>query len=337
MTAATALVAAATLPPAAPALGATSLPDSVKKCQAMFDNKSDSTWRAADGNVTMSLPGGKIAWFFGDTLRKDRPAVRNSVLVEEGDRLTSTTGGQAIPNEGNGDYYWPTDAISDGGLPRVFVGRVATVGGTFESRGMALATFSFDSRGYPMYTGKQTITSSNEDLAVQWGTSVARSGDYVYVYGQRRRQGTWIFGRDVYLARVPAGSLVNRSAWRYWDGSQWVSDQSRAATIEKAESGRFSSSFTVDKAGTKWVVVSKENDFLGNRIIRMESANPQGPFTTTASISTPGTDTQWAYQAKGHPELPLSSGKLLVTWNLGTSDTQLLFSDSFPKPKCGEQ
>jgi hypothetical protein len=337
LVAAGALVVVSTVRPSTPATAAEAWPDTVAECQAMFDNKNDSTWRAADGNLTVGLPNGKIAWLFGDTLREGESPVRNSVLVQEGSRLTSPTGGQAIPNDGNGDYYWPTDAIMDGGLLRAFVGRLGTVNGAFESHGMALATFTLDSRGYPVYSGnKLNLTSSNEDVAVQWGTSTVRDGSYVYVYGQQRRQGLWIFGRDVYLARVPVDQLVSRSSWRYWTGSGWVSDQTRATRIEQAESGRFASSFSVDKVGGKWVVISKEADFLGNRIIRMEAESPMGPFTIKRSISTPGTSTQWAYQAKGHPELPLATGKLLVTWNLGSSDPSRLLDKYFPKPKCGQ-
>jgi hypothetical protein len=334
--AASGVVAATALPIMKPSSAADLLPDTVAKCQAMFDNKNDSTWRAADGNVTVGLPSGLVAWAFGDTLRKDRPAVHNSILVEQGDRLTSTTGGQAIPSESNGDYYWPTDGTVDGGLLRLFAGRVATTNGTFESRGMALVTFRFDSRGYPVYSSKRAVTNASEDTGVQWGTSLARSGGYLYVYGQQRRLSGWVFGRDVYLARVPTGSLSNRSAWTYWTGSGWVSDAGRAARIEKAETGRFASSFSVDKIGSRWLVESKENDMLGDKVIRMESGSPTGPFTTVSSISAPGTDTQWAYQAKGHPELPLGNDRFLVTWNLGSSDSTLLSGTLFPKPRCGE-
>lgn len=333
---ATALACTAVLLPLDQASASDLLPDTVAGCQAMFDGKNDETWQAADGNVTLPLPGGKVAWLFGDTFRKDMPAVHNSILVQDGDRLTSTTGGQAIPNESNGEYYWPTDGIVDGGLPRVFAGRVATVNGTFENRGVGLVTFRLDSRGYPLYSSKRSITTSNEDLAVQWGTSVVASGGYVYVYGQRRRYLPYVFGRDVYLARVPSGSLVNRSAWRYWTGAGWASDPSRAARLENAETGRFASNFSVDKIGAKWVVVSKENDFLGDRVIRMQSDKPTGPFTVTGSISTPSLENQWAYQAKGHPELPLGNSKFLVTWNVTTTDTQLFFTQDFPKPRCGE-
>lgn len=335
VTIASACLAATALPPS-PASAADALPTSVQACQAMFDSKNDTTWRAADGNITVTLPNGKLVWLFGDTLRKDRPAVHNSILVQEGSRLTSTTGGQALPNESDGDYYWPTDAIVDGGLLRAFVGRVETVNGSFQGRGVALATFTLDSRGYPIYSGKRTITTASEDAGVQWGTSVVRDGSTVYVFGQQRRLGDYLFGRDAYLAKVPAGSLSDLSAWRYRSGTGWTSDRSQATRIEAAETGRFSSSFSVDKVGGKWVVTSKENDFVGDKIIRMEAPYPWGPFKTTSSISTPGTATEWAYQPKGHPELALGTGRLLVTWNEGSSDTSLLADTYFPKPKCGE-
>jgi hypothetical protein len=322
---------------------AASLPDTVEACQAMFDGKDDSTWRAADGNVSVALPDGRIAWLFGDTHRKGAPFVHNSVLVQEGDELTSTTGGQAIPNDRNGDYYWPTDGILDGGLLRVFVARVTRVApedrvghARFRSRGVALATFTFDSRGYPVYARKRNITRSDEDSGIQWGTAAVGDDDgYVYVYGQRRRQEEWVFGRDVYLARVPAGLLGNLAAWQYWSGFGWLPWQDWAAPIERAESGRFASNFSVDKVGDHWVVVSKHSDLVGDRILEMRSSSPVGPFTVTGSIPVPGSSEHWAYQAKGHAELPLANGKTLVTWNVGSVDPDRMGED-FNKPRCGQ-
>lgn len=314
-----------------------SLPDTVEACQEMFDGKNDATWRAADGNVSVALPGGRVAWLFGDTHREGAPFIHNSILVQEGDRLTSTTGGQAIPNDGDGSYYWPTDGLVDGGLLRVFLNRVAQIGDVgrgFENRGVAMATFGFDSREFPVYQRKQNITRMNEDTAVQWGTAVVRDGGYVYLYGQRRRPGEWVFGRDVYVAQVPAGAVAVLSAWRFWTGSDWVAEEDLAAPIESAESGRFASNFSVDKVGDTWVAVSKHSDIAGDRIIEMRSPGPLGPFVTTSSIAAPSTSQRWTYQARAHPELPLEDGRTLVTWNVGAARPKLMPED-FAKPRCG--
>ena len=53
------------------------------------------------------------------------------------------------------------------------------------------------------------VSSEPEEIGIQWGTAAVSDGGYVYVYGQRRREDPWIFGRDVYLARAPAGELVD--------------------------------------------------------------------------------------------------------------------------------
>jgi hypothetical protein len=302
-------------------------------CQTMFDSKTDRTWRAADGNTTVTLPNGKVAWLFGDTFRVGQPMVRNSVLVQEGDRLTSTTGGQAIPNDSDGSWYWPSDGVWDGGQLRVFAGRLGPASNGWASKGVALISFRLDSRGYPVYAGKRNVTTANEDSAIQWGTAVVRSGSHVYVYGQRRRQAPYVFGRDVYLARVARGSLADLRAWRYWDGSGW---SSRATRIEAAETGRFASAFSVDRVDGQWVAVSKENDFLGDRIISMRSSSPAGPFRTVGVLGAPPVDGSFTYQARAHPELPMADGRLLVTWNLMSDDAALVFSTYFPKPKCGE-
>lgn len=309
--------------------------DTVEACQRMFDDKNDTSWRAADGNVTVALPDGKIVWLFGDTRRERRPFIHNSVLVQEGTRLTSTTGGQAIPNDSDGDFYWPTDGVVDGGLLRVFLGRVAHDGrpGSFVNKGVALATFTFDERGFPMYAGMRNVSSEPEDVGIQWGTAAVSDGGYVYVYGQRRREDPWLFGRDVYLARAPAGELVDLGTWRYWTGSSWVTSQFLARPIEIAETSRFSSNFSVDKVDDTWLVVSKEADAAGNRIIEMAARGPAGPFSVTGTLPAPSSSEQWTYQAKGHPELALGDGRTLVTWNVQSRLRPV--DGDFVKPRCG--
>jgi hypothetical protein len=319
------------------------LPDTVEDCQAMFDRKNDRTWRAADGNVSVELPGGGVAWLFGDTHRAGARFVRNSILVQEGHKLTSTTGGQAIPNDRNGDYYWPTDGLIDGGFLRVFATRVTRVDPVervglaprFENRGVALVNFTFDARGYPIYASKLNITRADEGSGIQWGTAAVNDDGWVYVYGQRKRPDEWIFGRDVYVAQVPAGALDDRADWRFWTGSEWAADQSRAAPIERAESGRFASNFSVDNVDGTWIAVSKHSDIVGDRIIEMRSSSAIGPFVTTSTIPAPSSAQTWTYQAKGHAELPLANGKTLVTWNVGAARPKSMGQD-FAKPRCGE-
>jgi hypothetical protein len=310
------------------------LPTTVAACQAMFDGKNDDTWQAADGNVTVALPSGKVLWLFGDTRRDGQPLVHNSILVQEGGtRLVSTTGGQAVPDAADGDYFWPTDGIVDGGLLRVFLARVGRVGDTFESRGVALATFTFDDRGYPVYSSRRAVMPWGEDDGIQWGVAVVRDNGYVYVYGQRRREGQ-VFGRDVYLARTPTGRLTDTSSWRYWTGFGWAEDQNLAARVGSAETGLFASNFSVDKIRGTWLVVSKSFDLAGDEILEMRADRPMGPFAVTASIPAPSSGDRWAYQAKGHAELLLEDGRTLVTWNLGSSDP-LLSGAGFAKPRCG--
>lgn len=320
---------------AALSLAAGSSPDTVAECREMFEGKSDDTWRGADGAVTADLGDGRVAWLFGDTLRVGRPAVRNSVLVQEGDRLTSTTGGQAIPNDPDGSWYWPTEAVWDGGYLRVFAGRLGPAAEGWSSRGVALASFRLDGRGYPVYVGMRNVTRSGEADAVQWGAAAVTFGGRVYVWGQRHRPAPWVFGRDVYLAHAPVGRLTDLRAWRYRTRWGWSSRPAAAEPIELAETGRFGSTFTVDLVGGTWLAVSKEADFIGDRVVAMSAQAPWGPWREVGSVPAPYADGAWTYQARAHPELPLADGRMLVTWNLMTTDPSRLAEDAFPKPVCG--
>lgn len=64
-----------------------------------------------------------------------------------------------------------------------------------------------------------------------------------------------------------------------------------------------------------WVAITKENDFLGQRLVALTSRTPVGPWTSTTvglAPSRTGSGTL-AYLALAHPEIPLASGRLLIT------------------------
>jgi hypothetical protein len=62
--------------------------------------------------------------------------------------------------------------------------------------------------------------------------ALVKNGGYVYMYSTPNGR----FGY-IYLSRVPE-NLLDINAYRYWDGSGWVTSQSAATTVAMVVAGK---------------------------------------------------------------------------------------------------
>lgn len=310
----------------------------------MINNKTDSTWRAGNGAATVQLPDGNLVWLFGQVLRSGASALHNAILVQDAATVTvPDSSGPAIPDDSDGSYFWPVSGVWDGKKLQVFAMHLEDGGGgAINSLGTTLATFRLNRLNKPEWERKSTITGVSDTEGIQWGHAVCLddSQTHTYVYGLKARGG--LAGRDIYVARAPLSALVDRSRWRYWAGSTtvgWVRDETRARVIETAENGRFGGGFSVDRSSGyrrgRFVVVSK--DTADSQILVMFASGPMGPFVTSMSLTlTDDSPALYSYGARGHEELPLDSGKYLITWNWGSNNSARYDETQFPKPVCWE-
>src|SRR5437763_11988252 len=80
------------LPPASAAAG----PDSFTRLWAA----SRAGWTGGDSALSARLPAGRVMWLFGDTFIHGAQLVRNSLVVQDGDCLTTFMRGSATrPSE----------------------------------------------------------------------------------------------------------------------------------------------------------------------------------------------------------------------------------------------
>lgn len=312
-------------------------------------------WATADQAASVRLPDGRYAWLFGDTVqgtltRRDGALAvsrwvmpHSSAVVTSGTSCRDTrvvTGPRRtslLPDAANGEVHWPMAAVVDGGQLHVFAQRVRlTPHQGFTSTGTRLAALHYrDSAGRPAtpaFSRWQPTPSTGvaEDRGIQWGAAVERSGSHLYVYGTRGSKDPMVFGKSLHVARVPVGRLGSWASWRYWDGRSWVTGSARAVAVKEAAGG-VSTSLSVDRVGERWVAVTKKDEFLGREIVVLTAERPTGPWRETR-IATTDTDADLeegdvTYTALGHPDIPLTSGRMLVSVSRNNLDSRRTLRD----------
>ncbi|GAA1482509.1 hypothetical protein GCM10009624_29490 [Gordonia sinesedis] len=122
--------------------------------------------------------------------------------------------------------------------------------------------------------------------------ALARRGGMVYMFGtEQGRVG------GVYVARVPAGQILNKSAYQYWNGRGWM----RGLTAEPrpvVSGGVGEVSVQWSPSLQRWIMLS--TDVFNNGIVVRQAANPQGPWTS-AQVVASGANYPSIYGASIHP------------------------------------
>lgn len=315
-------------------------PDSAAGYKKSFDSLSGG-WAGGDQASSTLLPDGRVLWLFGDTLQgtwtPEGPLiggrmVHNSFVIQDAGCFTPVNGPEGrevIPNTPDGQWYWPQHGLADGSTLWVSAMRVAGRGQhglAFSIRGMDLAEFTLHPGGLPEFVGMHASPATHAgDYGVLWGTGLARQGSRVYLYGTRRSHRS-VLGRELLLATVPMSRLTEPRAWRYRTTSGWSTDPTRAAILVPAEGG-VSTALSAHMSRAGWILVTKQDEFLGVAVIGLEAREPWGPFTIQTLFAARSVGDEMAYQALAHPELTLSDGSLLVTVNHNNTSLAVVLRD----------
>jgi hypothetical protein len=299
----------------------------------------------ADDGQSARLPNGKVLWVFGDTFVRPEAQPNGGVFINNNFILTDKGCAQAVsgPNDAQGqptstvkptgafdkpgvtDYYWPNIPFMDGNTMYMFMGHMYNDASGFHMIGQDLAQFDV-SGPVPVLTGLHQTPGSVSDgeTAPAWGSSVLRTSDFTYIYGTVEKHEAWVWGKYYYVARVPNGQVANPAAWQYWGGASWVTNQATAAVIIPGTVGVGSTATVYQRTDGSYVLVSKKFDIIGGDIVAWTASSPAGPWTESSVLLTiPNVDTaagEHTYFGLAHPEVPLASGKMLVSWSLNSSD-----------------
>lgn len=308
---------------------------------AMFNTYGDQGghWTGGDESLSIPLPDGRTAWFFGDTMLgtvnsdgtrpPNQPMVHNTMVVQQGGALVDTriSGTAAEPKslvgaaddgtEGNFGW-WPSEGRVVGDRLEVFYTHVGDGGSgefSYNTLARAVATFSLPSL---TLTGLVELPIAQHQK-VSWGAAMVDGPDgYTYVYGTELRAKTTFLK----VARV-AGSSGLTGSWQFWTGAsdgsaQWSPDVNAAADVLSG----VGTGFSLKYINGRYILVTFDlSQPFSKRMLAFFAAKPTGPFTDqTLLYEAPeaGVNGAYAYNARIHPQATPTGSDFVVSYNVNT-------------------
>ncbi len=325
-------------PPAAP--GA---PVSAAELNDMMNRVDLPAWQSGDVGASAQLSDGRIFWVFGDTVRKapfEPRMVSNSVLVTSGtcvSQLRSDVPGPIVPETTNRLSQWPMSVVrvpptvADGPGVRdvvvVYYARVQRGARTWDFivRGASAAVFLVGADGVPRLHRMSALTPDEVDPThIHWGAAATVADEHVYLYGTASTGEAQVYGRELYVSRLPIGSPIDAGTTEFWDGTHWQADRTRAVPILGATGG-VSQMLSVDEMDGRWLAVSKRGGDLAENITLWSSDEPHGPWVPKefpySSVAFP---VDSVYSPMAHPDIATRSGALLVSVSRNPAELETL-------------
>lgn len=137
-----------------------------------------------------------------------------------------------------------------------------------------------------------------------WGTGATVVDGDVYVFGCGEKDAG--LAPPCRLARVALESVTDRGAWRFFDGSEWSADQSRAAVLF---TGAPTVTLSFNQHLYAWSAVYTLP--LSNDVVLRTAPKLTGPWGAPRKLFTANKPEGSAYDVNVHPELAPDDGKLL--------------------------
>jgi hypothetical protein len=312
-------------------------------------------WTGGDETMSVKLPDGRVAWFFGDTMLgtvnadgsrpRDTPMIHNSVVIQNGTTLTATLhGGTATEpkslvhtgsdNDEGHFGWWPGEAQVIGNELQVFYHHVvdSQSGGPFSFKisEIGIATFSLPSM---TYQGMTVLTGLGSARQIGWGAAMVDgvgADPYTYIYGRANEADF----RHLYIARAPKGQVKNISAWQFWTGTtavadQWSANESSAVSTMTGVSASFSVKYLEQYKSYVLVTFDQSNAF-DNRIYAYHAGSPTGPFRHGQHVYTAPEvgGGRYSYNARLHLEQNAGGATAVVSYNVNSFDWDAVYRDA---------
>ncbi|HWD94342.1 MAG TPA: DUF5005 domain-containing protein [Verrucomicrobiae bacterium] len=241
-------------------------------------------WTGGDNDKSALLPDGSVAWMFNDSfsstlssfysnIRGGSSLPRNALLHQIGTNLV-------YENDGNNPYFLPNHVVDnqmplnpDGlywiagaiaGTNKLYVLLNGLNNSPLSNVCMAVATLSL-----PNLTLDGVVTNLTSPGTDNFGDLVKGDDGFYYIYNAAK------------VARVPAEQLAVDSAWRYWNGSAWVTDHTQNVAIPN-----FQGWSITRLAPSNYVAVY--HPVLSLDIYAQFAPTPMGPWTGDVKIATAG-------------------------------------------------
>lgn len=322
------------------------------------------------GDVTDAtvLPNGTRAWigadwFFGSTVSSldyyggAMFPNRNGVVIEGTDGILSS---QVFASGTNGNWYnhdaglyptatnyWPICSTMENGVLRVgswLIGSGGPYGDIMDSHIVSFNATTLavtgtampfnDSTGQLWIEGFLTDTEAGytyvyfEEFLPPYDADIANNGS-VPNYGKGDLQKSVTYHR---VARVPIGSLLTLSAYRWWDGTNWNLNKSNAKAMVDTNKRPLSgdTGFCKSPTGT---YMAASHQLVANHFKVYSSPTPTGPWTWRYDIPAADMGTQ---QSGGNrigqltkllPDVPSSPGTIMSLTSMNNLNTTAAWTD----------
>lgn len=167
-----------------------------------------------------------------------------------------------------------------------------------------------------------------------FGSAAFVERDVLYVYGCELEEGS--LAKPCRLARVPIASILERSAWEFYQPQgDWSPDVSSAAVI--FNSNEMMTVFYVPYI-ERYVAVYSEP--MTTHVMIRTATSPEGPWSRPGVLFAalePEDDVGWIYDAMAHPEFSEDDGRVIyVTYSRhikpNNSEMRLLAIELEPVP-----
>ena len=309
----------------------------------LFQNQSSMTWDGSDQDFSYLAGNGVTYWSFGDTILGTNNAggglnggwtmVANTILIEKNGVFSAATATYpSIPNAADGKSYWADGVFEANGYLYALAQKRDNAGVCY---GMQFAKFQMQSSGALTFVAMIDTPATGAGSGIgpaysQFSNDTVVADGFVYVYGSSSTGDNYSPVRQ-HVARIPIGSVDNKNAWTFWNGSAWVTgSMSQCAAI--LDDGITSAK----RIGGKWVLIHKPFGPYAPDVYAEVGDSPTGPWTRYFLFSAPNVTGQpvgqnyKTYYPEIHPEKALASGKLLLsvshagdTWDDGIANAAL--------------
>ena len=306
--------------------------------QLVVTVRGSAGFQGADVGADVTLQDGRRLWVFGDTLRastfKGQRFVRNSMLIFKdrcADVVLPADHGALIPDRADGVGYWPMSIAKTTrkgydlvGVAAQRVNNATSPDGTaaFENLGPAIALFVVIRGGTPQLLAVKDIGPDHGGTKrTTWGAASTVKNGWVYLYGTANPHKAFVFGFSLKVARVRPDDILTQSRWRYWDGSRWQANASRAATLIPAAGG-VSQTLSVFEQDGRWYAVSKRDEYIGTDLVIWSSPGPTGPFVAGPAVAKIPSEASGIlrYMPLAHPDLLPEKGTVVVSYSQNDTD-----------------
>ena len=283
-----------------------------------------------DQGSTVALPDGRTLWIFADTAQLNAQpkffVTSSAGIASGGDlRLRYLTDEQGVPIEFlprtpaeraeqvDGQHYtaiWPTGAtaLPDGRIMIAYAKYAVRLTPTVSFDFLAGGLFSYQYPGWNRSAGASALLGAvgSDQPANRFADDIWTPQDgpiaspvYAdgYVYFTRCEK------FRCYSVRSTVPDLADRSAYRWWNGTDWSPDVTRRARITFGSDGPGQNpSIAWSAALGLFVMTDTASGIQSTKGLIWVARHPWGPWSRAASFALPGCPSSGCYTLNVHPD-----------------------------------